>query len=112
MANESSGATPELARGTRALPIPISVFGLNHSRNTGLAERLLKANPDSARAARDVVMSHFKLAKFARSNGDAEASDKYARACLDLLHARITAGVTFDPPIMRLYQQLRKIYGQ
>ena len=26
----SLGATPELARGTRTLPIPVSVFGLSH----------------------------------------------------------------------------------
>jgi hypothetical protein len=32
LCDESSGATPELARGTRVLPIPISEFGFNHPR--------------------------------------------------------------------------------
>jgi hypothetical protein len=32
----SSGATPELARGTRAVPIPISGFGLKHHYARGL----------------------------------------------------------------------------
>jgi hypothetical protein len=30
---KSSGATPELARGTRALPIPISEFGFKTTKN-------------------------------------------------------------------------------
>jgi hypothetical protein len=34
--DESSGATPELARGTRALPLPASEFGLSgHRRVAG-----------------------------------------------------------------------------
>jgi hypothetical protein len=32
VSDESSGATPELARGARALPIPISEFGIKSTR--------------------------------------------------------------------------------
>src|ERR1017187_6265642 len=61
VSDESSGATPELARGARALPIPISEFGIKINASCG-CEREFAANQseESSRALRaqpdDVLM--------------------------------------------------------
>ena len=82
-----------------------------YRRALEVRERLLAANPDSAQAARDVVVSHFKLAGFGTRTGDESLADRHARACLAVLRRYVAAGVTFDPPIMGLYAQLREAFG-
>ena len=64
------------------------------------------ANPESAAYARDVVVSHYKLAQFGQQVGDQALTMRHFGECYRRLHERITRGVTFDPPIMNLYQQL------
>ena len=72
---------------------------------------MLAANPDSVRAARDVVVSHYKLAAFCQKNGDQAGEERHSRACYDLLHPRIAKGVIFDPPIVRLHDKLHARFG-
>jgi phage tail protein X len=96
----------------RGLPGDAALALTHYIRSLEVAERLLKANPDSAQAARDVVVSHYKLVGLASKSGDAAAEEKHRRACYDCLHTRIVAGVTFDPLIMKLYQQLHETYGK
>jgi hypothetical protein len=80
----------------------------HYERDLEIAERLLAANAESASYARDVVVSHFKLAQFGQQGGNQALAMKHFTTC----HAaRISAGVTFDRPIMGLYQQLHAAFG-
>lgn len=58
-----------------------------------------------------MVVSHYKLANFAAGRGDAAGETKHRRACYDILAPRIARGVTFDPPIMGLFEELKQEFG-
>jgi len=59
-----------------------------------------------------VVVSHYKLAAYAEQQGDAAGKTKHRRACYDILAPRIARGVTFDPPIMNLLEELKQELGK
>ncbi|CAN5440478.1 hypothetical protein BH18VER2_BH18VER2_06510 [soil metagenome] len=71
----------------------------------------MQANPDSAQAARDVVVSHYNLAAYRLKAGDSEGEKEHSRACYELLHTRIAKGMIFDPPVLRLHEQLDARFG-
>jgi hypothetical protein len=77
-----------------------------------LAERLAAANPDSAAAARDVVVSRFMLSGFFEKQGDSALAEKQSRACYEVLRRSVSKGMTFDPPVVRLYEKLRLRFGE
>ncbi len=82
------------------------------TRDLEISEKLMKANPESVQAARDVVVSRYKLAGIAQRRGDSAEEEKQAKACYDVLHSRITAGVTFDAPMMEFYETLKLKFGE
>ena len=82
------------------------------TRSLVLREALLQANPGSAQATRDVVVSHFTLAGFAAGRGDTQAAGKHRRAIYDLLKPALARGMTFDPPIMQLYESLKAQFSK
>lgn len=84
----------------------------HYERSLEMSEGLLRANPESAQAARDVVVSHYKLAQFGRQSGDEAMTARHLRECHRLLHERISRGVTFDPPIRGLYRQFHEAFGE
>ena len=84
----------------------------SYNRSLEVRERLLAANPDSAALARDVFVSHYKLMTFHAAAEDAAAAARHLRASYDLLHPRISAGVTFDPPVMQFYELLQAEFGE
>jgi hypothetical protein len=65
----------------------------------------------AASYARDVVVSHFKLAQFGRRSGDAALTRKRNAVCHALMQRFISAGVTSDAPVMGLYRQLHSEFG-
>ena len=77
-----------------------------YTRDLEIAETLLKANPGSAQAARDVVVSHYKMAALARGRGDVAGEEKHSRAIYDVLKPCIERGMTFDSTIVRVYEGL------
>ena len=77
------------------------------TRCNDLLDPLLRANPGSAQATKDVVVSHYKLAGFALSRGEAKDEEKHSRTIYDLLKPAIERGMTFDPPIVQLYEDLK-----
>ena len=83
----------------------------HYTRCQETLEKLLQANPDSAQAARDVAASLQRLAVYADQRGDKAGEERHSRACYDLLHPRIIKGVTFDPPVVRLHEQLHARFG-
>ncbi|MBI5383621.1 MAG: toll/interleukin-1 receptor domain-containing protein [Verrucomicrobia bacterium] len=82
-----------------------------YERDLEISERLLLANPASAAVARDVVVSHYKLAQFGMQTEDEALTQRHNTECHRILHGLISQGVTFDPPVMGLYQQLHGRFG-
>ena len=78
-----------------------------HMRSLELNEKLLAANPDSAQAIRDVALSHDKIARFSVLRWDAASEARHSRAMYGLLKPAIERGMTFDPPTLRIYEDLK-----
>ena len=83
----------------------------HYTRSLELAGKLLQANPNSAQAARDVAVSHFNLAAYFLKKGDKAGEERHSRACYDVLHPRIAAGMMFDPSTRRFHEQLQARFG-
>ena len=81
-------------------------------RSLDLREALLQANPGSAEATRDVVVSHYQMAGFANRLNDAKDETRHLRAIYDLLKPAIERGMTFDPPILELYEVLKAQFAK
>ncbi len=82
------------------------------TRSLDLAEKLLADNPGSAQAVRDVAVSHYKIAGFANRREDEKEAEQHYRAIHDLLKPHIEAGMTFDPPIVKLYETLKAKFAK
>ncbi len=88
------------------------VLALKHfTRDLEISEKLLKANPGSQQAARDVVISRYKLAGYAQKRGDATAEEAHGRAIVTVLKDRVANGMKFDAPIMALFEALKEKIG-
>ena len=76
-----------------------------------IAKRLYAQNAESAFFARTLAVSYFLTYQRAQAAGDAIQSEQALVGCRAVLGEAITAGITFDPPVMRLYEQLRSAGG-
>ena len=86
-----------------------AIKALGHfERDLSISEKLLTANPNSAQAARDVVISHYKLANFCRSTGNKAGEEKHFRACYDLLKVCAEKKLTFDQRVVELFEDLKE----
>lgn len=117
-------ANPTSAQAARDLSVALNKLGdylatlgkpedatkaLRHfERDLAISEKLLAANPNSAQAARDVVISHYKLANFSRSTGNKAGEEKHFRACYDLLKNCAEKKLTFDQRIVELFEDLKE----
>ncbi|MES2922236.1 MAG: DUF4062 domain-containing protein [Verrucomicrobiota bacterium] len=81
-------------------------------RDLEISEKLLTANPDSAQTAWDVAVSHYNMATFAEDREDAAGKARHRRACYEILAPRIARGMTFDPPVMRVFVELKQEFGK
>ena len=82
------------------------------TRSLELTETLLADNPGSAQAVRDVAVSHYQMAGFASRRGDKKDETLHRRAIHDLLKPHIERGMTFDPPIVQLYEALKAEFAK
>ena len=82
------------------------------TRSLELAEALLQANPTSAQATRDVIVSHLKMAGLANSRNDTKDANHHLRATYDLLRPAIERGMIFDAPFVKLYEILKADFGK
>jgi hypothetical protein len=71
----------------------------------------MHCQPGAARVARDVVVSHSHLGQVGQQSGVQARAKKHRAACHAVLHKDVSAGVTFDAPIMDLYRELRAEFG-
>jgi hypothetical protein len=84
----------------------------HYQRSLGIKEGLLKANPDSAEAARDLAVSHLKLAGYFDGRENAARAKERLRACYAILRPRIQAGMTFDEPTLQVFMELEAEFGE
>lgn len=75
-------------------------------------EAILAANPESAQAARDVMVSHFKFFDFHRQRGDERAAIESLTKCFALLDAFARAGRPMDAQMRNLHAQLKPMFSQ
>jgi hypothetical protein len=59
-----------------------------------------------------VSVSHYKLGQFGQQTGDQALAKKHRAACHAVLHKYVSAGVTFDAPVLNLYRQLHAAFGR
>lgn len=69
------------------------------------------AEPSNSQWQRDLVVSYYKLATFAKqtNSGDATA---YWQKCLVVLRRMRDRQMFIDPPVAQLFQQLENQYGK
>ena len=65
----------------------------HYARSLALSESLLKRNPDSARAARDVMVSHYKLAEHKLKTMEIEPAITHFTQGIQVLDAMIARGM-------------------
>ena len=82
------------------------------NRSLELREALVKANPGSAEATRDLSVSHERMGAFANRRGDAQGAARHLRAMYDLLKPAIERGMSFDPQTMQLYERLKAHFAK
>ena len=79
----------------------------HYQRSLEVRERLLAANTNSAQAARDVMVSHYKLHLFYRRQADEQKAAQSLKACFNILDSFVRAGRPMDAQMRRLYDQLK-----
>lgn len=69
-------------------------------------QRLYGQNPNDARAARDLVVFHVKVASLFQAQGKDAAGQSHLHACHELLRRMVDSGLELDPPMRRLLEVL------
>jgi tetratricopeptide (TPR) repeat protein len=69
-------------------------------------QRLHEANPNDTQAARDLSVSHFKLAQYLSQQGDEAGASAQLQACFAILDAFHRDGRPMDPAMQQLHGQL------
>jgi tetratricopeptide (TPR) repeat protein len=120
-------ANPESAQAARDVSVSLNKLGdflsrrgqpgdatqaLGHyQRDLEISERLLAANPESAQAARDVSVSHFKFFHIHRQRGDEQAAMASLAKCFAILDSFARAGRPMDAQMRQLHAQLAPMFG-
>ena len=82
-----------------------------YQRGLDVRERLLAANPESGLAARDVMVSHFKLFRLHSTAGNQTKAMESLAKCFSILDSFAHDGRPMDPQMLRLYEQLKPMFG-
>jgi len=77
----------------------------------GALSHLALADPSNAGWQRDLAVSHFKLATFARQSGDEAGFMTELRACFEVLQQMKRRNLHFEPQMAQVYQQLARMFG-
>jgi hypothetical protein len=84
----------------------------HYQRSLDVREGLLAANPQSAEAARDVSVSHFKLFRLHGSRGDELAASESLAACFGILDSFVRAGRPMDAQMRQLHAELKCVFDE
>ncbi len=74
-------------------------------------QRLAESDPANAAWQRDLAVSHYKLAMFARQSGDDAGYEAELRECFLVLNGMKQRSLHFDPQMAQVYQQLARMFG-
>ena len=81
-------------------------------RGLQISERLLMANPQSAQAARDVLVSHQLMSHFHQRHGKAEDEITHKVQSLAILDAFALAGRPMNPQMRQLHDHLKASFSK
>ena len=96
-----------LATAQGNLPEAQRLFG----ESLRIRQRLAESDPANAAWQRDLAVSHFKLAHYARASGDDAGFQRQLRECYHGLHQMQARNLHFDPQLAQVYQQLAGTFG-
>ena len=96
---------------SRGLPGDAEQALARYTRSLEVRERLLAANPESAQAARDVLVSHFKLFDFHQDRGNEQKAMENLAPCFAVLDSFATQGRPMDAQMRQLYAQLKPMFS-
>jgi tetratricopeptide (TPR) repeat protein len=82
----------------------------HYQRSLEVSERLRAANPESAQAARDVSVSHFRLFHFHRQQGNQPEALASLAACFAILDSFAEAGRPMDAAMRQLHAELKPLF--
>ncbi|MGB8355082.1 MAG: tetratricopeptide repeat protein [Chthoniobacteraceae bacterium] len=82
----------------------------HYQRCLQIEERLLKAKPESAQVARDLVVSNLKLSHFYNQLGDTKQMKRSLAACFAILDSQIRKNHSLDTQIKLLYDRLALLF--
>ena len=97
----------DLATAQGNLPEAQRLFG----ESLRIAQRLADSDPANAAWQRDLAVSHYKLAGFARQSGDDAGFEAELRECFRVLDQMQQRNLHFDPQMAQVYQQLAGMFG-
>jgi site-specific recombinase XerD len=69
-------------------------------------QRLYDQNPNDAQAARDLIVSHYKLAYYAEQSQNGQAMQRHLRDCRRILHHMVDRGIVLDDSLHQLMERL------
>ena len=81
-------------------------------RGMQIAQRLYDANPNSAQAARDLSVSHHKLATTFGRIGSQQDAVRHLAGCFAILDAFSRTGRPMDAQMVAVHEQLRRIFAE
>ena len=96
-----------LATAQGNLPEAQRLFG----ESLRIRQRLAESAPANAAWQRDLSVSHYKLAMFARQSGDEAGFVAELRECFLVLDGMKQRNLHFDPQLAQVYQQLAGMFG-
>jgi len=121
-------ANPESAQAARDVSVSVGRLGdylasrglagdaqkalVHYQRMLGVCERLLKANPDSAQAARDVAILHFKFSQLHQRHGEGQKAKRSLAACFAVLNLFAQRGHPMDSQMQALHAKLASIFDR
>ncbi len=84
----------------------------HYERCNEVLERLLQANPQSAQAARDVIVSCYKLGLFEGRRGKEDLARTYLKRCFTLLDTFTLEGRPMDPAMRAVHKALKPLFTE
>jgi hypothetical protein len=84
----------------------------HYERSLEVREGLLRDNPQSGRAARDVVVSCYKLGLFEYKLGNGDLASTLLKRCFTLLDSFVREGRPMDPSMRATHEQLKPLFTE
>ena len=84
----------------------------HYQRSLEVREDLLRDNPQSGQAARDVVVSCYKLGLFEYKLGNTDPASTLLKRCFTLLDSFVREGRPMDPPMRATHEKLKPLFTE